>query len=380
MNTKKILFIVMCAFLALTIIMTCIVVSRAVNMFQGFLAPANPTTENNTTATEETEASKPTEEATLPTDAVGSTDPAHEHVMEVHETKHPSCTNSGWTIYKCECGKTEIDDFKDALGHSYGAGQVIAPTCTEKGFTRYECTRCDDVDIRNETAALGHKFDIIEEFEATCENNAYTVRKCSHEGCSESEREEALGTSLGGHKFTVEKASKPATCTEDGYILTGCSNKGCTAEDRKVLSATGHSFGPWEDVSGNKQSACTNNGCTVVIKEDDLKITERFENEDHSHFIIEIGTDTIHRLADYDIVDNRDEAERTSNPLTFQVSAQGLTVTYTDSDGNPKEVTLGFTDEDASLTIEGTPTNPDPGASEPAPSESQPSGASEQSE
>lgn len=377
MNIKKILFIVMCAFLALTIIITGIVISRAVNMFQGFLAPATPTTENNTTATEETEASKPTEEATLPTEAVGSTDPVHEHVMETHETKHPSCTTYGYTILKCQCGKTEMENFKDPLGHSYGAGQVIAPTCTEKGYTRYECTRCDEVDERNETAALGHSFDIIEEFEATCENNAYVVRSCSNKDCTETVREETLGTSLGGHKFTIEKESKPATCTEDGYTLFGCANEGCTAEDRKVLPATGHSFGPWEEVGGGKQSACTNDGCTVVIKEDDLKITERFENGDRTHFIIEIGTDTIHRLADYDIVDNRDETDRTSNPLTFSVSSAGLTVEYKDSEGTPIVKTLGFSEEEATLTIEGTP---DPGVSEPGPSESQPSGQSEQSE
>ena len=38
----------------------------------------------------------------------------------------PTCTNGGYTTYKCECGESYIADETEATGHTYGANGKCA--------------------------------------------------------------------------------------------------------------------------------------------------------------------------------------------------------------------------------------------------------------
>ena len=70
----------------------------------------------------------------------------------------PTCTEQGYTTHTCACGDSYVADYKDALGHSYGAWtQTKAPTCTAKGTEDRTCTRCNAVQTRD-VAALGHSY------------------------------------------------------------------------------------------------------------------------------------------------------------------------------------------------------------------------------
>ena len=82
------------------------------------------------------------------------------HDYVVHEIVPPTCSKSGYTVYKCtRCGKTYKDDPTEPE-HQFDKGTVTAPTCTDKGYTTYTCTVCGEkyVDEASWTEALGHDF------------------------------------------------------------------------------------------------------------------------------------------------------------------------------------------------------------------------------
>ena len=69
-----------------------------------------------------------------------------DHEYAVTKEKAPTCTASGYTIYKCSiCGDTYTDTFK-ALGHDW---QLIESTPSNSGeespgYTLYRCSRCGE--------------------------------------------------------------------------------------------------------------------------------------------------------------------------------------------------------------------------------------------
>ena len=90
---------------------------------------------------------------TVAVDALG-------HDFEVHEIVPPTCTKSGYTVYKCtRCDKTYKDDPVEPE-HQFDEGTVTAPTCTELGYTTYTCLVCGEkyVDEASWVEALGHDY------------------------------------------------------------------------------------------------------------------------------------------------------------------------------------------------------------------------------
>lgn len=361
MPVKKIVFSIMCAILAIMIVVAGITIGKASALVQGILNPAPTaadTTAPNVDTTGPVDTTAP-EETTAPVDTepptTGQVESGHQHSYAEHQVSPATCTEEGYTLYKCSCGDIETRDVVPALGHSYGAGQVIS-SCTEENYTKYECSTCGHTEKRNITPGSGHNFSITEHFDATCEEDAYTVRKCSNVGCTETETEFLSGTSLGGHKYDAVKETVPATCTENGYTLYTCSNSGCTAEPlKKEITATGHTFGQWTTGSNGKEATCVIADCGITISAGQLKITKEYRNDEGNHYIIEIGTGTdandIRRLFAYNIEDNRSQEARETNPLTYSLDPDdGLLIVYTDSLGSEQKISLGF--KDNSLTIQ----------------------------
>lgn len=81
--------------------------------------------------------------------------PSHEHNFVKGKTYKPNCISSGYTIYVCECGKEDIRDFTNPLGHTYGEYTVIEASCFKDGWTERTCSRCDYVE-RTELVAAFH--------------------------------------------------------------------------------------------------------------------------------------------------------------------------------------------------------------------------------
>ena len=149
----------------------------------------------------------------------GAKDPGqtHEHDYKSTVTK-PTCTEMGYTTHTCFCGDSYVDSYKDALGHLYIFGKcircgekedsseththdyksrVVEPTCTEGGYTLWEC-ECGKSYETLHTDALGHD---------------YKDGLCTRCG--------AKDPNAHTHKY-VETVVKP-TCTEKGYTTYTCS-------------------------------------------------------------------------------------------------------------------------------------------------------------
>ena len=203
MNIKKILFATMCTLLVLTVVTAGIVAGQVVNMFQGLLSapPATEPSSQETTVPTEPPTEPPTQEPTEPP-VTDPTEPKHHHSYTTKsKTVGPTCINYGYTIYKCACGDTDIDDFVDPIGHEYGPAEEIT-FCSKNGYTQYKCTRCDDVQKKGKIAPVGHRYTVeIEKVAPTCKAAGYAIMGCSGTGCTEQQRKELP---IVGHDFSKE--------------------------------------------------------------------------------------------------------------------------------------------------------------------------------
>ena len=148
---------------------------------------------------------------------------------------------SNLTTVHCSDGeiileKNEFNPHK----HSYKA-VVTRPTCTEQGYTTYKC-ECGNEYISEYVPATGHRFNrwqIIQE--ATETKPGLRVRTCTV--CGHEESEEILWTDPGEHTHSYTSVVTPPTCTEKGYTTYTCEC-GDTYRDNET-PAVGHSYGGW---------------------------------------------------------------------------------------------------------------------------------------
>lgn len=170
-----------------------------------------PTSEHTTKPTDPVQSTHPTDPKPTnpqptdpkpaepkPTDPPAPTNPAHTHNYKATVVA-PTCTNKGYTEYKCSCGASYKDNYKNALGHNYKVTGNGTATCTSGGYTEKKCTRCGDTQ-RTQTAALGHDYQETGFTSATC-TAPFTVNyKCSRCGATTQETSgEPLGHSWVHH-------------------------------------------------------------------------------------------------------------------------------------------------------------------------------------
>ena len=179
----------------------------------------------------------------------------------------PTCTEGGYTLHKCKCGDTYVDNVVPALGHAMGEWQTVKkPTKTEKGLKISNCTRegCDyseNADI----PTLSHTHDYTEKVadeeylaaNATCTKRAtyYYSCECGEKGSATFEYGDPLG-----HSFTDYISDNNATCTEDGTETAICDRDGCTEKFTRTAenSAKGHK----ELIDSAVSATCTTDGLT----------------------------------------------------------------------------------------------------------------------
>ncbi len=91
------------------------------------------------------------DESTPQTSVPEISEPAHTCSFVKGKTTAPTCTDKGYTIYSCSCGKREKRDYTSALGHSWSDWETIKePTTTSTGVEQRYCTRsgCDASETR----------------------------------------------------------------------------------------------------------------------------------------------------------------------------------------------------------------------------------------
>ncbi|MBQ7637498.1 MAG: leucine-rich repeat protein [Clostridia bacterium] len=190
--------------------------------------------------------------------------PEHNYIASVTP---PTCTERGCTTYVCsDCGDSYVDDYVDALGHSYGeliAGS--AATCFADGAVdHYVCARCGlcfDAD-KNEINSLvipcpGHDYgEWIAEKAPSCETpgtkGRYHCSRCGGDFDENKETLNDLSIPASGHDYGEWINAVPASCTENGTVghfhCDRCEkdfDENREAIVKTVIPAAGHSFGEW---------------------------------------------------------------------------------------------------------------------------------------
>lgn len=174
----------------------------------------------------------------------------HKHSWKKEKTVAPTCTEQGYTVYKCAynlfgvgCTATKKDDYVPALDHNMSDWIVVEATCTTAGEKYKVCQR----------SGCNHK--VVEEGYA--------------------EAHPALDHDFEGAEWVVEAP----TCTTPGKRYQVCKRDGCNAENvdetyAKEHPALGHAWGKY--VNDNKPACeqqtetahCTREGCTATDTED----------------------------------------------------------------------------------------------------------------
>ncbi|MBR4120328.1 MAG: hypothetical protein IKT95_01085 [Spirochaetales bacterium] len=194
---------------------------------------------------------------------------AHQHVIEFHAAKEPTCTEPGnIAYYGCDIcglkfldadGKEPVEDVVLTKPHTLTHTVAVAATCTEAGNIEYwtceECHQhfadaaCTAVVTNVELPATGHawgEWTVITP--ATCTEAGLERRVCAND---ETHHEEQPIAAL-GHELTAHEA-KAATCTEAGntayWECTRCGKYFSDAEainiiekDSWVIAALGHAW------------------------------------------------------------------------------------------------------------------------------------------
>lgn len=164
----------------------------------------------------------------------------HKHSWKKEKTVAPTCTEQGYTLYKCAynlfgvgCTATKKDDFVPALDHNMSDWIVVEATCTTAGEKYKVCQR----------SGCNHK--VVEEGYA--------------------EAHPVLGHDFEGAEWVIEAP----TCTTPGKRYQVCKRDGCNAEKvdesyAKEHPALGHAWGKYvDDDKPGCQDQTESQYCTV---------------------------------------------------------------------------------------------------------------------
>ena len=180
----------------------------------------------------------------------------HKHSWKKEKTVAPTCTEQGYTLYKCAynlfgvgCTATKKDDFAPALGHDMSDWIVVEATCTTAGEKYQACKRsgCNHKVVEEGYAeahpALGHDFEgaewVIEAPTCTTPGQRYQV--CKRDGCNQKNIDEAYAEAHPalGHVWGKYVDDDKPGCQQQTETAH-CTREGCTATDTEDRA----NFGP----------------------------------------------------------------------------------------------------------------------------------------
>lgn len=184
----------------------------------------------------------------------------HKHSWKKEKTVAPTCTEQGYTLYKCEynlfgfgCTATKKDDFVPALDHNMSDWIVVEATCTTAGEKYKVCQRsgCNHKVVEEGYAeahpVLGHDFEgaewVIEAPTCTTPGQRYQV--CKRDGCGKKNFDEAYAAEHPalGHAWGKYVDDDKPGCQQQTETAH-CTREGCTATDTKDLPNFGADGNP----------------------------------------------------------------------------------------------------------------------------------------
>lgn len=195
----------------------------------------------------------------------------HKHSWKKEKTVAPTCTEQGYTVYKCAynlfgvgCTATKKDDYVPALDHNMSDWIVVEATCTTAGEKYKVCQRsgCNHKVVEEGYAeahpALDHDFEgaewVIEAPTCTTPGQRYQV--CKRDGCNQKNIDEAYAEAHPalGHVWGDYKDDDKPGCQEqtESQYCTVCGAR--NPESRHLSDAVrkNHKFTHYEATDGVK--------------------------------------------------------------------------------------------------------------------------------
>ncbi|MBQ4108353.1 MAG: hypothetical protein IJC80_03010 [Clostridia bacterium] len=136
------------------------------------------------------------------------------HFMSLTDELDPTCTELGMKKYECEkCDHVQVEVL-EAYGHVPETVLGYEETCTEAGLSDgSKCAICDEVLQAQQTIEPAHKPMVVKGYASSCTETGLTDgKKC--ERCDEILVEQKEIAALGHNKLTVP--AKAPTCKETG--------------------------------------------------------------------------------------------------------------------------------------------------------------------
>lgn len=202
--------------------------------------------------------------------------------------------------------------------HELIESKVVLPTCTERGYTIYKCKAdgCTYEEKRDETAALGHELKEVSMQEATADKPGVITYKCQRQGCDYTELAE----------IPVKN-----TNTVDGKTDASEEDKNSNTENASVDKDS--TSGKTEPTDSDTSADSKNEGAEKDLPEEDI-------DEEYASYASSTSTDIVTEYDPETAVGTIRVAKKDSDDPTETEEVTGMTVPAgtteikKDADGN----------------------------------------------
>ena len=212
--------------------------------------------------------------------------------------------------------------------HELIESKVVLPTCTERGYTIYKCKAdgCTYEEKRDETAALGHELKEVSMQEATADKPGVITYKCQRQGCDYTELAE----------IPVKN-----TNTVDGKTDASEEDKNSNTENASVDKDS--TSGKTEPTDSDTSADSKNEGAEKDLPEEDLPeedLSEEDIDEEYASYASSTSTDIVTEYDPETAVGTIRVAKKDSDDPTETEEVTGMTVPAgtteikKDADGN----------------------------------------------
>lgn len=237
--------------------------------------------------------------------------------------------------------------------HELIESKVVLPTCTERGYTIYKCKvdGCTYEEKRDETAALGHELKEVSIQEATADKPGVITYKCQRQGCDYTELAEIPVKNTNAVDGKTDDADtktdeKPGTDadgkSEDGKTDASEENKNSNTENASVDKDS--TSGKTEPTDSDTSADSKNEGAEKDLPEEDL--SEEDIDEEYASYASSTSTDIVTEYDPETAVGTIRVAKKDSDDPTETEEVTGMTVpTETteikkDSEGNITDLAI----------------------------------------
>ena len=231
--------------------------------------------------------------------------------------------------------------------HELIESKVVLPTCTERGYTIYKCKAdgCTYEEKRDETAALGHELKEVSMQEATADKPGVITYKCQRQGCDYTELAEIPvkntntvdGKTDDADTKTDETPGTDADSkSEDGKTDASEEDKNSNTENASVDKDS--TSGKTEPTDSDTSADSKNEGAEKDLPEEDL--SEEDIDEEYASFASSTSTDIVTEYDPETAVGTICVAKKDSDDPTETEEVTGMTVPAgtteikKDADGN----------------------------------------------